>query len=63
MRPSFSKAAALTILAVLLASPLFSLYAAADVYTEQVSGETIKIGITISLTGKYRQKVYRPSAA
>ncbi len=44
--------AALLMMALFLASPL-ALVAAADVYPGDVSGDVIKIGMTISLTGKY----------
>jgi len=43
---------ALLLAALMLASPL-ALVAAADAYPENVEGDVIKIGMTISLTGKY----------
>ncbi len=46
------RAAALLLVAIMVASPL-ALVAAADVYPENVQGEVIKIGMTISLTGKF----------
>ncbi len=54
MGSALPRATALLILALLLAAPALSLGAKADVYPEQVTGEVIKIGMTISLTGKFQ---------
>lgn len=48
------KSTALLVLALLLAAPALSIGASADVYPETVSGNVIKIGMTISLSGKFK---------
>ncbi len=54
MGSTLPRAAAMLVLALILAAPALSLGAKAEVYPEQVTGEVIRIGMTISLTGIFQ---------